>query len=94
MIIDVQSSRVAGSRLPFHLISSCVLGRPIILDFLSVIVSQLAILAISNNFCPITILTGSNLLYKNSSKWTIFGIFNELLITLNVDVARFARNVE
>ena len=25
---------------------------------------------------------------------TIFGIFNELLATQNVDVARFARNVE
>ena len=28
------------------------------------------------------------------SKWTIFGIFNELLSTQNVNVARFARNVE
>ena len=31
---------------------------------------------------------------KNSSKWTIFGIFNQLLSTQNVNVARFARNVE
>ena len=31
---------------------------------------------------------------KNSPKRTIFGIFNELLSTQNVNVARFARNVE
>ena len=31
---------------------------------------------------------------KNSPKWTIFCIFNELLSTQNVNVARFARNVE
>ena len=27
-------------------------------------------------------------------KWTIFGIFNELLSTQNVNAARLARNVE
>ena len=32
--------------------------------------------------------------FKNSPKWTIFGIFNQLLSTQNVNVARFARNVE
>ena len=32
--------------------------------------------------------------FKNSPKLTIFGIFNELLSTQNVNVARFARNVE
>ena len=32
--------------------------------------------------------------YKKSPKWTIFGIFNELLSTQNVNSARFARNVE
>ena len=32
--------------------------------------------------------------FKNSKKWTIFGIFNQLLSTKNVNVARFARNVE
>ena len=31
---------------------------------------------------------------KNSSNWPIFGIFNELLSNQNVNVARFARNVE
>ena len=30
----------------------------------------------------------------NSPNWTIFGIFNELLATRNVNVARFAHNVE
>ena len=29
-----------------------------------------------------------------TTKLTIFGIFNELLATQNVNVARFARNVE
>ena len=33
-------------------------------------------------------------IFKKSPKWTIFGIFNELLFTQNVNVARFARNVE
>ena len=33
-------------------------------------------------------------IFKNSPKWTIFGIFNELLAAQNVNVARFARNVE
>ena len=31
---------------------------------------------------------------KNSSKLTVFGIFNELLSTQNVNVARFARNLK
>ena len=31
---------------------------------------------------------------KNSPKFSIFGIFNEFLSTQNVNVARFARNVE
>ena len=30
--------------------------------------------------------------FQNSPNWTIFGIFNELLTTQNVNVARFARN--
>ena len=33
-------------------------------------------------------------IFKNSPKWTIFGIFNELLSTQKVIVALFARNVE
>ena len=32
--------------------------------------------------------------FKKSPKWAIFGIFNLLLSTQNVNVARFARNVE
>ena len=32
--------------------------------------------------------------FQNSPKLTIFGIFDELLYTQNVNVARFARNVE
>ena len=32
--------------------------------------------------------------FQKLAKWTIFGIFNELLATQNVNVARFARNVE
>ena len=32
--------------------------------------------------------------FKNLPKWIIFGIFNELLSTQFVKVARFARNVE
>ena len=41
------------------------------------------ILAFSANFCPLKI----DLLFKNSSKLTIFGIFNELLSTQNVNAA-------
>ena len=33
-------------------------------------------------------------IFKNSPKLAILGIFNELLSTQNVNVARFARNVE
>ena len=49
----------------------------------------------STNFCPIKIDLFGTLFdrklqfFKNSPKWTIFGIFNQ-----NVNVARFARNVE
>ena len=32
--------------------------------------------------------------FKNSPKLTIFGIFNELLSTENVNVARFTRDLE
>ena len=32
--------------------------------------------------------------YKNSPNWNIFGIFNELLSTKNVNVARFALQVD
>ena len=55
---------------------------------------------ISNNFCPIqNDLSGNTVCPKGSvfqklAKWTIFGIFDSLLSTLNVNVARFARNIE
>ena len=59
------------------------------------------ILAFSINFCHIlkvtclvTLFDHKLQVFKISSKWTIFGIFNELLSTQNVNVARFARNVE
>ena len=32
--------------------------------------------------------------FQQSQNWPFFGIFNELLSTENVNVARFARNVE
>ena len=43
--------------------------------------------------CLVSLFDSKLLLFKNSPKWTIFGIFNELLSTQNVNVARFARNV-
>ena len=58
------------------------------------------ILAFSTNFCPIKIdLYGSTVwqqasVFQKLAKLSIFGIFNELLSTQNVNVARFARNVE
>ena len=43
----------------------------------------------------LVILFNSKLeVFKNSPKLTIFGIFTELLSTPNVNVARYARNVE
>ena len=44
--------------------------------------------------CLVTLFDRKLQVFKNSPKWTIFGIFNELLSTQNVNVARFARNVE
>ena len=58
------------------------------------------ILATSTNFCPIqSDLSGNTVcpqahVFKTSPKLTIFGIFYKLLSTQNVNVARFARNVE
>ena len=56
------------------------------------------ILAFSTILCPIlkvtclvTLFDHKLQVFKNPAKLTIFGIFNELL---NVNVARFARNVE
>ena len=39
-------------------------------------------------------LISDNTIFQKIAKLTIFGIFNELLSTQNVNVARFARNVE
>ena len=44
--------------------------------------------------CLVTLFATSLKFFKNSPKWTIFVIFNELLSTQNINVARFARNVE
>ena len=54
------------------------------------------ILAFSTNFCPIKsdLFDRKLQFFKNSPKLTIFAIFDELLSTQNVNIARFARNVE
>ena len=57
-------------------------------------------MAFSTNFCPIEIdLSGNTvwlqaLCFQKLVKLTVLGIFNQLLSTQNVYVARFARNVE
>ena len=59
-----------------------------------------SILAFSTNFWPIKNDPYGNsvwpqaLGFQKSPNWTIFGIFYELLSTQNVNLARFARNVE
>ena len=61
---------------------------------------NISILVFSSNFvllkvtCLVTLFDRKHELFKNSPNWTIFGIFNELLSTQNVNVAYFARNVE
>ena len=44
--------------------------------------------------CLVTLFDRKLQVFKNSPKWTILGIFNQLLSTQNVNVARFARNVK
>ena len=44
--------------------------------------------------CLVTLFDRKLRVFKNSPKWTIFGNFNWLLSTQNVNVACFARNVE
>ena len=44
--------------------------------------------------CLVTLFDRKLQVFKNSPKLTVFGIFNELLSTQDVNVARFARNVE
>ena len=58
-------------------------------------------LTFSNNCCTIkTDLSGNTVwpqvskISKNLPKWTIFGVFDKLLSAQNVNVARFACNVE
>ena len=60
--------------------------------------TNFSILTFSINFCPIKIALSlfdrKFRVFKNSPNWPCFSIFNELLSTQNVNVARFARNVE
>ena len=44
--------------------------------------------------CLVTLFDRKLQVFKNSPKETIFGIFNQLLSSQDVNVARFARNVE
>ena len=52
------------------------------------------ILALLELTCLVTLFDRKLQVFKNSSYWPFFGIFNELLSTQNVKVARYARNVE
>ena len=52
------------------------------------------ILVLLNVTCLVTLFDRKLQVFKNSPKWTLFGIFNQLLSTQNVNVAPFARNVE
>ena len=49
---------------------------------------------IFHNFFALLKMTYLVTLFGRKLQVTIFGIFNELLSTQNVNVARFARNVE
>ena len=53
--------------------------------------------AFSNNFCPIKSDLSGNTIWPQALGFQklakIFGIFNDILSTQNVDVARFARNI-
>ena len=44
--------------------------------------------------CLVTLFDRKLQVFKNSLNWTIFDIFNLLLSTQNVNVARLDRNVE
>ena len=52
------------------------------------------IFVLLNVTCLATLFDRKLQVFKNSPKWINFGIFNELLSTQNVNVARFARNVK
>ena len=51
-------------------------------------------LAFSTNFCPINIELSGNTYWVQFLALAIFGIINELLSSQNVNVARYACNVE
>ena len=44
--------------------------------------------------CLVALFDSKFQLFQTSPKWTIFGIFDLLLSIKNINVARFARNVE
>ena len=44
--------------------------------------------------CLVTLFDRKLQIFKNKPKYAIFGLFNELLSTQNVNVARFAGNVD
>ena len=52
------------------------------------------IFVLSKVTCLVTLFNRKLQVFKYSPKLTIFGIFSELLSTQNVNVARYARNVE
>ena len=59
--------------------------------------SHFLILAFSTNFCPIEIDLSGNTVWPQASgsqKLAISDIFNEMLSTQNVNIARFARHVQ
>ena len=43
--------------------------------------------------CLVALFDSKLQIFKNSSKLTIIGIFNDILSTQNVEIARFARNI-
>ena len=53
-----------------------------------------SILSFSADFCMVTLFDRKFQFFKTLSKLTIIGIFNEHLSDQNLNVARFARNVE
>ena len=53
-----------------------------------------SILVLLELTCLVTLFDRKLQVFKNSPNWVFYGIFNQLLSTQNVNVARFARNVE
>ena len=52
------------------------------------------VFVLSKLTCLVTLFDRKLQYFKNLPKWIIFGILNQLLSTQNVNVARFARNIE